>query len=51
LKTILVSNRKGGVGKSTTALNLATFFSKNGYRVLLIDLDTQSHQQYRVSWL
>jgi len=46
LKTILISNRKGGVGKSTTAVNLSAYFSKNGYKVLLIDLDTQSHLQF-----
>ena len=46
MKTILVSNRKGGVGKSTTAINLAANIGQNGHTVLLIDLDTQSHLQF-----
>ena len=46
MKTILVSNRKGGVGKSTTAINLAAYIGESGYKVLLIDLDTQSHIQF-----
>jgi len=46
LKTILISNRKGGVGKSTTAINLSSYIAKKGYKVLLIDLDTQSHLQF-----
>lgn len=46
MKTILVTNRKGGVGKTTTSLNLATSFAQNGKRTLVIDLDTQGHIQY-----
>lgn len=42
MKTIVISNRKGGSGKTTTAVNLATELSKN-HRVLLIDFDTQGH--------
>ncbi len=40
---IVVTNRKGGSGKTTTAINLAAEFSARGQRVLLIDLDTQGH--------
>ncbi len=40
---IVVTNRKGGTGKSTTSVNLAAEFAAQGKRVLLIDMDSQSH--------
>ncbi len=41
--TLVITNRKGGTGKTTTSVNLAAEFAARGQRVLLIDLDTQSH--------
>ena len=40
---IVVTNRKGGTGKSTTSVNLAAEFAAQGQHVLLIDMDTQGH--------
>jgi chromosome partitioning protein len=42
-KIIVVTNRKGGTGKTSTSVNLAAELAAKGERVLLIDLDTQSH--------
>ena len=43
VRIITIINQKGGCGKTTTAINLAGTFAKQGLRTLLVDMDPQSH--------
>jgi chromosome partitioning protein len=42
-RTVSVSNQKGGVGKTTTSVNLASGLALRGHRILLVDVDPQSN--------
>jgi chromosome partitioning protein len=48
MRSILVTNAKGGCGKSTIATNLAAFYASEGYETVLVDYDPQ---QSALAWL
>lgn len=43
MRTIVYSNQKGGVGKSTSCINFAAILGSEGYKVLVIDMDPQGN--------
>src|SRR3712207_1652882 len=43
---LVLANNKGGVAKTTTTVNLAYAFARNGYKVLVVDVDAQSNTTY-----
>ena len=45
VKIIAVVNHKGGVGKTTTTVNLGAALSRLGKRILLVDMDSLSHER------
>ena len=48
MRSIAITNQKGGAGKTTTAVNVAAALARAGQRVLLVDLDPQSHTSLHV---
>ncbi len=42
-RTLIITNRKGGTGKTATSVNVAAELAARGDKVLLVDLDTQGH--------
>ena len=46
--TIVLSNQKGGVGKTTSAYVLSTALKEKGYKVLAVDMDPQGNLSFEI---
>ena len=43
MKIIALCNQKGGVGKTTSTVNIAAYFGRMGFKTLLVDMDPQGN--------
>ena len=50
-KIIAVANQKGGVGKTTTCVNLGIGLARQGHKVLLVDFDPQANLTISLGYL
>ena len=48
MRKILVLNQKGGVGKTTSVVNLGACLAEKGRKVLLVDVDPQAHLSIQI---
>lgn len=49
MKTIVLTNQKGGVGKTTSSSEFAYLFSQKGYKVILISFDQQGDLELQLN--